>query len=101
METRLKAIIARAQMTESAPASFLVKACQMTGPPAEAMHGRAVEGRVEHFVMADLIYLNDHMARSCECGCVRFNLLRSGAMSATTASLNKKTLIGGRRGLKL
>ncbi len=30
--------------------------------------------------MVDLIDINDHMARTCECGCVRFNLLRSGAI---------------------
>jgi hypothetical protein len=30
--------------------------------------------------MTDLVDINDHMARACECGCVRFNLLRSGAI---------------------
>lgn len=28
--------------------------------------------------MTQLYDINDHMARACECGCVRFNLLRSG-----------------------
>ena len=35
---------------------------------------------MQRFVMADLVDINNHMARSCECGCVRFNLLRSGAI---------------------
>jgi len=26
----------------------------------------------------NVVNLNDHMAKTCECGCVRFNLLRSG-----------------------
>ena len=39
---------------------------------------RAVASPIERFVMTDLVDIGDHMARACECGCVRFNLLRSG-----------------------
>lgn len=42
--------------------------------------------------MADLVYLNDHMARSCECGCVRFNLLRSGAIECDNCQLKQENI---------
>ena len=33
--------------------------------------------------MADLYDIDDHMAFSCQCGCVRFNLLRSGSIECS------------------
>ena len=36
--------------------------------------------------MTDLHNINDHMARACDCGCVRFNLLRSGAIECDNCS---------------
>ncbi len=33
--------------------------------------------------MADLYDIDDHMAFSCPCGCVRFNLLRSGKVECS------------------
>ena len=40
--------------------------------------------------MADLIDINDHMARYCECGCVKFNLLRSGAIECDNCQLKQE-----------
>jgi len=42
--------------------------------------------------MADLHNINDHMARYCECGCVRFNLLRSGAIECDDCQLKQPKL---------
>lgn len=42
--------------------------------------------------MSDLHNINDHMARSCECGCVRFNLLRSGAIECDGCQQKQKNL---------
>lgn len=36
--------------------------------------------------------INDHMARICECGCVRFNLLRSGAIECDDCQLKQENL---------
>jgi len=43
--------------------------------------------------MAELHDINDHMARVCECGCVRFNLLRSGAIECDDCQLKQENLI--------
>jgi len=43
--------------------------------------------------MADLHNINDHMALACECGCVRFNLLRSGAIECDDCQLKQENLI--------
>jgi len=42
--------------------------------------------------MTDLVDINDHMARACECGCVRFNLLRSGAIECDKCSTKQPNL---------
>lgn len=42
--------------------------------------------------MAYLHNINDHMARYCECGCVRFNLLRSGAIECDDCQLKQPKL---------
>ncbi len=40
--------------------------------------------------MADMTDINDHMARTCKCGCVRFNLLRSGAIECNDCKLKQE-----------
>jgi hypothetical protein len=47
----------------------------------------------ERIVMADLHNISDHMARACECGCVRFNLLRSGSIECDDCGIKKPNLI--------
>lgn len=42
--------------------------------------------------MVDLIDINDHMARYCDCGCVRFNLLRSGAIECDSCQLRQEDI---------
>ena len=42
--------------------------------------------------MADLYSISDHMARFCECGCVRFNLLRSGAIECDGCQLKQENI---------
>ena len=42
--------------------------------------------------MADLHNISDHMALACECGCVRFNLLRSGAIECDDCLLKQSKL---------
>lgn len=42
--------------------------------------------------MADLYNINDHMARACACGCVRFNLLRSGAVECDGCQLKQENI---------
>ena len=39
-----------------------------------------------------VVNLNDHMARTCRCGCVRFNLLRSGAIECDTCQQQQPNL---------
>ncbi len=36
--------------------------------------------------------ISDHMARFCECGCVRFNLLRSGAIECDKCHMKQPNL---------
>ena len=42
--------------------------------------------------MTDLYNISDHMARTCDCGSVRFNLLRSGAIECDTCQQNQANL---------
>lgn len=42
--------------------------------------------------MADLVDINDHMARACSCGCVRFNLLRSGAIECDDCQIKQDNI---------
>ena len=42
--------------------------------------------------MADLYNISDHMARACECGCVRFNLLRSGSIECDDCGTKQPNL---------
>lgn len=42
--------------------------------------------------MADLHDIGDHMARACECGCVRFNLLRSGSIECEDCQLKQENI---------
>lgn len=52
-----------------------------------------MERQKQRFVMTDLVDISDHMARACECGCVRFNLLRSGAIECDTCGEKQPNLI--------
>ena len=42
--------------------------------------------------MADLHDIGDHMARACECGCVRFNLLRSGSIECDNCQRKQESI---------
>lgn len=39
-----------------------------------------------------IVNLNDHMAKACKCGAVRFNLLRSGAIECDTCQQQQPNL---------
>ena len=43
--------------------------------------------------MTNLVNLHDHMARVCECGCVRFNLLRSSVIECADCQQKQPNLI--------
>ena len=43
--------------------------------------------------MVDILKICDHMARACNCGCVRFNLLRSGVIECDECGEKQTNLI--------
>ena len=43
--------------------------------------------------MPDLYNIEDHMALSCGCGCVRFNLLKSGAIECDSCQQKQTNLM--------
>jgi len=68
------------------PASCIGKPAPDPSFPSHRMYRRKIHG-------SNIESIDDHMARVCGCGCVRFNLLRIGSVECDNCGNKQKDLM--------